>query len=112
MYKFFVRTYVLSAFTTYVQLEKAAKMTFVQKTHAFNIDEIDTWMIRSRKSNFSQASLVTFRREIVLRPENDRKKFLFRFFSVIFLVLCIWAYALSHIIFGQIDNFNGKFIIK
>jgi len=41
-YKFFVRTYVLAAFTTYVQLEKAAKMMFVQKTRTFYVVEIDT----------------------------------------------------------------------
>jgi len=32
----------LAAFTTYIQLEKAAEMTFVRKTLAFYIDEIDT----------------------------------------------------------------------
>jgi len=42
MYKFFVRTYVLAASTTYMLLEKAAEMTFVQKTRAFYVDEIYT----------------------------------------------------------------------
>ncbi len=34
--------YVLAAFTTYMLLEKAAEMTFVQKTRMFYVDEIDT----------------------------------------------------------------------
>jgi len=40
-YKFFVWTYVLAAFTIYKQLEKAAKLIFVQKTCTKNVDEID-----------------------------------------------------------------------
>jgi len=32
----------LAAFTTYMQLEKAAEMMFVQKTHPLYVDEIDT----------------------------------------------------------------------
>jgi len=43
-YEFFVQTYVLAAFATYVQLEKAAEMTYVQKTRTFYVDEIDTWL--------------------------------------------------------------------
>ncbi len=34
----------------YMQLEKAAKMAFVRKTHAFYVDKIDG---RSPKSNLS-----------------------------------------------------------
>jgi len=40
-YEFFVQTYVLAAFTTYLQLEKAAEMTFVRKTRAYKVDEND-----------------------------------------------------------------------
>ncbi len=36
---------VSAAFTTYMQLEKAAKTTFVQNIRAFNVDEIDTWTL-------------------------------------------------------------------
>jgi len=33
---------VSAAFTAYMQLEKAAETTFIQKIHSFNGDEIDT----------------------------------------------------------------------
>jgi len=40
------RTNVASAaFTMYMQLEKAAKMRFVQKICTFNVDEIDTLLL-------------------------------------------------------------------
>jgi len=35
---------VSAAFTAYMQLEKAAETTFIQKIHSFNGDEIDTWV--------------------------------------------------------------------
>jgi len=41
-YEFFVPTYISAAFSTYVQLEKSAKMTFIWKTRTFYVDEIDT----------------------------------------------------------------------
>jgi len=39
----FCTNVVSAAFTTCMQLEKAAETTFVQKIHTFNVDEIDTW---------------------------------------------------------------------
>jgi len=45
-YEFFVRIFrtniISEAFTTYMQLEKAAKTTFERKIRMFNVDEIDT----------------------------------------------------------------------
>ncbi len=57
-YKFFVRMYILAAFTTYVLLEKAAKMTFfVRKKRAKNVDEIDTWCIWKWKARLIPLNL-------------------------------------------------------
>ncbi len=35
---------ILAAFPSYMYVEKAAEMMFVQKTRAYNVDEIDTGM--------------------------------------------------------------------
>jgi len=41
-----IRTNVVSAaFTTYMQLEKAAETTFIWKICTFNVDEIDTFLL-------------------------------------------------------------------
>ncbi len=45
-------TYILrAAFTTYMQLEKAAQTMIVQKIRTFNVDEIDTWCTRYRTTS-------------------------------------------------------------
>jgi len=43
---FFLRMYVC------MYVKKAAEMTFVQKTRAFNVDEIDTWSLNKFKNCF------------------------------------------------------------
>jgi len=39
----FLTNIILAAFFGYMYVEKAAKMTFLQKTRTYNIDEIDPW---------------------------------------------------------------------
>jgi len=40
--QFFCTNVVSAAFTTYMQIEKAPKTTFVRKIQTFNVDEIDS----------------------------------------------------------------------
>ncbi len=61
-YKFFVQMLFWQLFArtrnvhvTYMYVEKAAETTFVQKTCAFNVDEIDTCMMKKDLSEVNPA---------------------------------------------------------
>ncbi len=52
MYEFFVQTLYWQLFSSYMYIEKAAELTFVQKICTENIDEIDTWCTQSDRHVF------------------------------------------------------------
>jgi len=45
--KFFIRTLFRLLFSSYMYIVKAARSTFVQKTRAYDVDEIDVRMVQS-----------------------------------------------------------------
>ncbi len=48
---------VLAAFPSYTYVEKAAKTTFVQKTLAYNVDEIDPLYVFGRNCHLKKCML-------------------------------------------------------
>jgi len=51
---------VLAVFSSYMYIEKAAKMTFVRKMRAYNVDEIDGMTLK-KQSEYSVRPLIESR---------------------------------------------------
>jgi len=62
-YKFFVRMFFWQLFSSYMYVEKAAQMMFIQKICTFNVDENDGWRSKATLTSSHFSNKIDFSKE-------------------------------------------------